>query len=296
MARVAIIHEAPVPPPSARQLLIAFMKRGAETLYLRLSRLSSYITRRGMLVGYRMARALDLDVAVIRGIGVTTTAETLLKRLDVLRSLEYQGVLTINPADSLLVARDKLATLLRLRKAGLPTPETAVVEDVYEVSEIVREWGDVVIKPIMGSMGYGSVRTSNPDVAFIIAKTWLTYGQPIYLQRYERRGERDIRVLVVGNEVLGAIYRYAPPYSWKTNVSQGGKAERVKPDSELVELALRATKALGLYYSGVDIGETDGGYVIYEVNSSPQWRGFMTATGVNPAEKIAELALNMAKR
>ncbi|MCD6428536.1 MAG: RimK family alpha-L-glutamate ligase, partial [Desulfurococcales archaeon] len=183
-----------------------------------------------------------------------------------------------------------------LKEAGLPVPDTAVVEDVFEVSEITKRWGTVVLKPLMGSMGYGSIKVNDPDVAFMIAKTWITHGQPVYIQKYERKGNRDIRIFVVGDEALGAIYRYAPPNTWKTNVAQGARVERAPLDEELRELAIKASKTLGLLYSGIDIGETERGYVIYEVNSSPHWTGFMNATGINPAEKIASLVLNLVKR
>lgn len=296
MVRVAILHEAPVPTASVRQLLLAFMKRGAETLYLRLSRLSSFITRDGVWVGYGRAIIPRLDAAVVRGIGLVSSTEILFKRLDILRQLESLGTLVVNPVNSLISARDKFMALLKLKEAGLPVPDTAVVEDVFEVSEITRRWGTVVLKPLMGSMGYGSIKVSDPDIAFIIAKTWITHGQPIYVQKYERKGNRDIRVFVVGDEVLGAVYRYAPPDTWKTNVAQGAKVERAPLDDDLRELAIKASKALGLLYSGIDIGETERGYIIYEVNSSPHWAGFMSATGINPAEKIASLVLSLVRK
>ncbi len=296
MARVAILHEAPVPTASVRQLLLAFMKRGAETLYLRLSRLSPFITKDGIWIGYGRAIIPRLDAAVVRGIGLVSSTEILFKRLDILRQLESSGTLVVNPANSLISARDKYMALLKLKEAGLPVPDTAVVEDVFEVSEITKKWGTVVLKPLMGSMGYGSIKVNDPDVAFMIAKTWITHGQPVYIQKYERKGNRDIRIFVVGDEALGAIYRYAPPNTWKTNVAQGARVERAPLDEELRELAIKASRTLGLLYSGIDIGETERGYVIYEVNSSPHWTGFMNATGINPAERIASLVLNLVKR
>jgi len=296
MVRVAVLHEAPVPTVSVRQLLLAFMKRGAETLYLRLSRLSPFITKDRMWVGYGRTIIPKLDAAVVRGIGLVSSTEILFKRLDILKQLELLGTLVVNPANSLISARDKFMALLKLKEAGLPVPNTVVVEDVFEVSEITKRWGTVVLKPLMGSMGYGSMKVSDPDIAFMIAKTWITHGQPIYVQKYERIGNRDIRVFIVGEEVLGAIYRYAPPNSWKTNVAQGARVEKAQLNNELQELAIKASRTLGLLYSGIDVGETERGYVIYEVNASPHWMGFMSATGINPAEKIASLVLKLIRK
>ncbi|MCD6323761.1 MAG: 30S ribosomal protein S6--L-glutamate ligase, partial [Desulfurococcales archaeon] len=99
-----------------------------------------------------------------------------------------------------------------------------------------------------------------------------------------------------GDEVLGGMYRYAPKNEWKTNVAQGASVQQAELTPELEELALRATEVLKLHYSGVDIGEVEGGYVIYEVNAMPNWQGFHAATGISPASKIADLVISLAKR
>ncbi|RLG89017.1 MAG: RimK family alpha-L-glutamate ligase [Thermoprotei archaeon] len=296
MLKVAIIHDSPIPTPSAKQLLTSFIKRGVETLYLRISKLSVEVNDRGIIVNYGKHKGLTLDSAIIRGLGTILSTEVLFKRLDVLKGLELSGVFVVNPPDALLTARDKLLATLKLKSCGIRVPRTTIVEDVYEAVEVVRKWGIVVIKPLMGSLGYGSVKVTDPDVVYIIARTWLIHGQPLYIQKFTRVKERDIRVFVVGDEVLGAIYRYAPPHSWKTNVAQGARVEKAIIDEEVKEIAIKATKALGLLYAGVDVGEDEDGYVVYEVNSAPQWGGFMMATGINPAEKIAEFVINLLKK
>ncbi len=296
MIRVAIIHDSPVPTPSSKQLLMSFIKRGVETLYLRISRLNIEVSDKGVVVNYGKHKDLSLDSAIVRGLGVIVSTELLFKRLDILKGLELSGTFVVNPPDALLAARDKLLATLKLKAHGIRVPETTIVEDVYEAVDIAKKWGTVVVKPLMGSLGYGSVKITDPDIIYIIARTWLIHGQPLYIQKFTRVKERDIRVFVVGDEVLGAIYRYAPPHSWKTNVAQGAKVEKANVDEEVKELALRATKALGLLYAGVDIGEDDEGYVVYEVNSAPQWGGFMAATGINPAEKIADFIIKLLKK
>jgi len=297
MMRVAVIHDSPIPTLSSRQLMLAFMRRGAETSYLRISRLVSVIDEGGIKVRYGAGDEVSLDAAVVRNLGFLASVEQIFRRVNIIRQIESSGTLVLNPINSMLMARDKYASILALRTNGLNVPATAVVEDVFTAVEIARRWGDVVIKPMMGSMGYGSIRTSDPDVVFIVAKTWLSHGQPIYIQKYVNKPDRDIRVFVVGDDVLGGYYRYAPEGSWKTNVAQGARTERIdKLSDEVRELALKATKVLNLHYAGVDIGECDSGYVIFEVNAAPQWAGFMSVTGINPAEKIAEYVVNTLRR
>ncbi|MEM1600719.1 MAG: RimK family alpha-L-glutamate ligase, partial [Sulfolobales archaeon] len=229
-------------------------------------------------------------------LGFIATLEQVFRRVDILKQLELSGTLIINPIESMLKARDKYASIMALKAAGINVPPTAVVEEVFTAVEICKKWGDVVIKPMMGSMGYGSVRTSDPDIVFTIAKTWLTHGQPIYIQKYIPKPGRDIRVFVVGNEVLGGYYRYALNGNWKTNVAQGARTEKIeKLDEEIIDMALKAVNTLKLHYAGVDIGEVGDDFVIFEVNAAPQWSGFMSATGINPSDKIAEYVIKLLK-
>ncbi|MCS7099724.1 MAG: RimK family alpha-L-glutamate ligase, partial [Sulfolobales archaeon] len=238
----------------------------------------------------------DLDATVVRGLGSVATLEILLRRINLLKQLESRGTLVVNPVESIMKARDKHLSMIELRRAELLVPETAVVEDVFDAVEIAKKWGRVVIKPLIGSMGYGSILASDPDMVYNVGRLLQMHGLPIYVQKYVRKYERDIRVFVVGDRVLGAMYRYCPEGTWKTNVSQGARTEVAKLTKELEEVALRAARALNLLYTGVDIGETEEGYVLYEVNATPQWEGFMRTTGINPAEHIADLVINLAKK
>lgn len=295
--RVAVIHEAPVPPQTARELLTELLRRGASVLYLRISRLNSEVMSDGRLrISYGSEHVLELDGGLVRGVGSVVSMEALLKRVDTLRQFEMRGVTLVNSTQGFLNARDKYRATQLLASAGLRVPETKLTEDVYVLSETMRAWGSAVLKPLIGSMGYGSLLVTDPDIAFIIGKTWLSYSQPVLVQKYMRSKDRDIRVFVVGNEVLGAIYRYKPESTWKTNVAQGAKVEKAVVDAELNELSVKAAETLGLDYAGVDVGETEEGYVIYEVNAMPNWQGFHTGTGVSPAPKIVEHLLTKLRR
>lgn len=294
--KVAIIHESPVPTSTSRQLMMAFMKRAVKVMYLRLSRLVSYISSgEGWVSVGSDVKLEELDAAVVRGLGSVTTLETLLRRVNLLKQLESRGTIVVNPVNSIVMARDKHLSMMELRKAGLAVPETAVAEDVFDAVEIAKKWGKVVIKPLIGSMGYGSILANDPDMVYNVGRLLQMHGLPIYIQRYVRKYDRDIRVFVVRDRVLGAMYRYCPEGTWKTNVSQGARTETAELTREISEIALRAAGALNLLYTGVDLGETDEGYVVYEVNATPQWEGFTRTTGINPAEHIADMVIEIVK-
>jgi len=295
--RVAVIHEAPVPPQTARELLTELLRKGVSVLYLRISRLNGEVLKDGSLrISYGSDHLVEIDGGLVRGVGSVASMETLLKRVNILKQLEISGVLLVNSSEGFLNARDKYRATQLLASSGVRVPETKITEDVYVLSETVRSWGKTVIKPLIGSMGYGSLLVSDPDIAYIIGKTWLSHSQPLLIQKYTRAKERDIRVFIVGDEILGAIYRYKPENTWKTNVAQGARVEKAPVDADLAELSLKATRVLKLDYAGVDVGETEDGYVIYEVNAMPNWQGFYAGTGVNPAPKIVDYLLRKLKK
>ncbi|MFQ6080978.1 MAG: RimK family alpha-L-glutamate ligase [Candidatus Bathyarchaeia archaeon] len=75
-----------------------------------------------------------------------------------------------------------------------------------------------------------------------------------------------------------------------------GQTQPIRLPEDLQELALRATKSMGLLYAGVDILETENGPVLLEVNGSPSWQGLQKATGVNVAERLVQFVVNLARR
>ena len=82
------------------------------------------------------------------------------------------------------------------------------------------------------------------------------------------REYRDIRAFVIDDEVVAAMYRVGGD-NWKNNVSQGGRVERCEITNEIEELALKVKDALGLFYDGVDLIESEDGLKVLEVNSTP---------------------------
>ncbi|MEM1903482.1 MAG: RimK family alpha-L-glutamate ligase, partial [Pyrobaculum sp.] len=208
--------------------------------------------------------------------------------------LERGGVYTINPVEALLNCRNKLETMYYLSKAGVPIPLTVATEDLYYGYVTARQLGKVVLKPLQGSRGFGAMLFEDPEQAFQVMRSLLITKNPLYIQKYIEKPNRDIRIIVVDNQPIGCMYRISN--TWKTNIAQGAVGVPCKLTPELEEIAIKATAALGLVYSGVDIGESREGYVVFEVNASPDWRGFKQATGINPAMYIANYVQYVLKR
>ncbi len=179
--------------------------------------------------------------------------EQIIYRVDALHWIEERGVPVMNSPRAIERSVDKFYTTALLQEAGLPTPETVVCERAADAMAAIRAmlgtdqpWPDggraVIIKPIFGSMGHGMVRVSDPDVAFRVVRSLEQIRAVFYVQRAIDHGGRDVRVFVVGGSVIGAIERRAPDGEWRTNVSRGGSARRVRrcrPSGSELALARR---------------------------------------------------------
>ena len=106
---------------------------------------------------------------------------------------------------------------------------------------------------------------------------------PLYLQAFCSRIKREVRLLVLDGEVLGAMARRPRPGEWRANLSLGASGQRAAVDPECRELALKAAAALGADFAGVDIALKEDGAVVLEVNVCPGFKGFVQATGVDVA-------------
>ncbi|WP_291765679.1 lysine biosynthesis protein LysX [Caldivirga sp. UBA161] len=200
-------------------------------------------------------------------------------------SFTYQelGLGSINSFDSLYITHDKFLTLVKLIKAGVPVPKSILLLDNEE--EVLSKLGvPLVIKPTDGSWGRLVALANTIREAGLIIRS---YSDNVLLgQEYVRKPKRDIRVTVVGDRAVAAIYRYSD--DWRTNTARGGSAAPVKIDPELEDISVKASRATGSVYSGVDVVESDRGYLILEVNGVPEFKNVQRVTGINVAGEIAE--------
>ena len=273
------------------ELCRALAERGHAGRVLPYERLVARLgTGRGVVTGLSSESASILDAdAVIARIIPNGSLEQIIYRIDALHWIEERGVPVMNSARAIERSVDKFYTTALLQEAGLPTPETVVCEGGADAMAAVRAMGDVIVKPIFGSMGHGIVRISDPDVAFRVVQCLEQTGAVFYVQRAVDHGGRDVRAFVVGGRVLGAIERRAPDGEWRTNISRGGTALPFELPAAWAELALRAAAVVGADYAGVDLlPSRDGTVFVLEVNGIPGWQGLQQATGLDVAGAITD--------
>jgi glutathione synthase/RimK-type ligase-like ATP-grasp enzyme len=100
---------------------------------------------------------------------------------------------------------------------------------------------------------------------------------------------------VVGERVLGAVERRSA--GWRTNFSRGGEVVPFTLPAEWADLALRAARAVGAEYAGVDLlPSRDGRVYVLEVNGIPGWEGLQKATGIDVAGAVVDQLLGARQR
>jgi RimK family alpha-L-glutamate ligase len=230
---------------------------------------------------------LDRADAVFARIIPSGSLEQIIFRVDALHRLEERGVRVMNSARAIERTVDKFWTSSLLEQCGIPTPDTVVCESPEEAMAAFRDLGDVIVKPLFGSMGLGMVRVADEEMAYRVFRTVETIRGVYYLQRTIHHEGRDYRVFVVGGRVLGAIERRAD--GWRTNISRGGEAVAARLPDSWAALAIRAAAAVGAEYAGVDLlPARDGTVHVLEVNGIPGWRGLQEATGIDVAGALVD--------
>lgn len=213
----------------------------------------------------RRARTGD---AVLPRLDVAPTLDGVEPGLDRLAELGRRGVLLVNGAGTILAAHDKLMTALRLGRRGVPHPRTLHVDAPPRRLPIEPP---LVVKPRFGSWGQDVVRADSEDalracLRELRSRAWFRQQGALVQELIPPQGH-DLRVLVAGGTVVGAVKRVAADGEWRTNIALGGHRVRVTPPEHACTLAVEAAAALDGGFVGIDLLPTaDGRYTVVEVN------------------------------
>lgn len=214
----------------------------------------------------------------------------------------------LNGARASLRAADKAATLASLAAVGLPVPATwlwpprhdgvapstapPATSHGFDARHGTAGW---VTKPVHGI--HGTNVRCHPDLSSAVSAlevpnpgdgtgSFVVDDGCRMLQARVGEGD-DIKVYVAGDAV------FTGRKAFDASSFDSDRVERVRPDRETVELALRTGRALGLRLVGLDLRQGRGGPWIVDVNAFPGYRGFPEA--VDPLRHEIGAALGPAR-
>jgi RimK family alpha-L-glutamate ligase len=241
--------------------------------------------------------------------GLAHAGDVVLGRLDVrptldgvedgiweLRRAGRGGMLVLNRAPSLVACHDKLQTALRLSRLGVPHPVTAHV--AWDTPPPYVEY-PVVLKPRFGSWGQDvwlceSHRELMRCLRRLRERAWFR-RQGVLIQAVVPPAGFDLRVVVAGGQVVGAIERVAAPGEWRTNIALGGWRRRAEPTPGACLLATHAAAAVGGDLVGVDLLPlADGRHVVLEVNGAVEFTRDYSLDGQDVFDKVASVVARNA--
>jgi RimK family alpha-L-glutamate ligase len=213
-------------------------------------------------------------------------------QLAVIRHFEQAGVLCVNSSTAIEIVKDKLRSSQMLSRAGLAIPDTMLVRFPIDEGLVTDNIGfPCVVKLVTGSYGEGvhlceTISDYKKLIGFVDS---LGAKKTMIVQEYlgERVGE-DLRVLVIGGKVIGAMKRTAPEGDFRANITNGGTGSNYPVTDEIEFLARETAKALGLDIAGVDLLFDSRGFRVCEANSNPGFSGFERYCATDVADAITE--------
>jgi len=210
--------------------------------------------------------------------------------------LEFLDVPVINKFEVANNCGNKMITSLLLKKHNVPTPKTYFSFSSEAALENLEKIGyPMVIKPIVGSWGRGVIPLKDRETADAIIEVRELSDRPLdriyYLQEMVKRPPRDIRVIVVGDQVISAMYRTSSG-SFKTNIALGAEPILCEITKELEDVCMKASKAVGGGILGVDIMEDEKrGLVVHEVNNTVEFKGLAKVSKKNIPKEMIDFAI-----
>ena len=212
--------------------------------------------------------------------------------LALIRQLEQSGVTCINTSSTIELVKDKLHTAQVLSTHGIAIPNTMMVRFPVDDDVVEREVGfPCVVKIVTGSFGEGVYKSDDKRAFRKLMEFVNTIGttKTMLVQEYlgDHPGE-DLRVLVIGGKVIGAMKRTAPEGDFRANISNGGTGESFPLTDEIEFIARETAKVLGLDIAGIDLLFDHRGFRVCEANSNPGFLGFERFCGIDVADVITD--------
>lgn len=241
-----------------------------------------------------------------------------------LRNAELFGNKLLNSAEGTNLAEEKMLSNMEMFHAGFPVPKTIDLNLShtshnidYLVKRVIEELGlPCVIKGPNGNNGNSVIKVENAndlvDILGILGWNSIKYNDcfntnnMMAQQMIKTSIGKVIRVVYLSGDILGAELKSNPDF-WKPQslfvfqsssevlVNQGKyipssnyTREKIAIDQDMIKLSHQVSKLFNLDFFGLDLLIGPEGYLICEVNTSPQLEGFEKTHNINVSNKILD--------
>ena len=208
--------------------------------------------------------------------------------------LERTGSPVFNSSECIRICDDKSLTHIALSKNNVPSIPTMIspmtfdgigYTDLSFLDGAEDSFGyPMVVKDCFGSFGQ-QVHLAHDRKEL---ESLFCDARPRIVQRYVECGSSDLRLEVIGGEVVASVSRKGRDGDFRANTTIGGVMSVHQPSEDEKELALKASEAVGADFCGVDILYMDGEPVVCEVNSNAHMKNLRKCTGIDVSDMILE--------
>lgn len=269
---------------STKRLVEAAEAKGWEVRVIDYLKCSIEIMKGELHINY-LGEQLPVPDAIIPRIGASRT----FYGTAMVRHFEMMDVFSTSGNLAIARSRDKLRSLQILSKYDVDMPKTVFASNKSSAKDIIALSGGapLVLKILEGTQGVGVVLVDTEKAAKSVLDAFYGMDVNLLVQEFiEEAGGADIRVFIVGGEIVGAMKRQGAEGDFRSNLHQGGSATAHKLTRKEKSTALAAAKAMGLGVCGVDMIPSARGPLVMEVNSSPGLEGIEKSTNIDIAGKI----------
>ena len=234
-------------------------------------------------------KQLKPDIIIPR---VTELTES--KVLELVNLFTLNNVYVLNSESGIKNAISKIRTLTILSNNGISVPQSILINSTNQMDFVLKKINlPLIIKPVSGSRGIGVLIIKTKSEFMSSIEYFLSNNIPFIVQKYiDGINKKDLRSIVLGNDILCSYERTVPVGEFRSNLHRGGNiiknAKISKKDSSTI---LSSVRALKLNFAAVDYIKTRNSTHILEINCSPGIKGPQKILKINLLDKLIKYLL-----
>lgn len=207
-------------------------------------------------------------------------------------SLQSIGFFLVNDLQSMILCDNKMAAAIELERNNIPIPRTSIINNVESIESAHKKIGGkfpIIIKTLKGTQGVGVSKVNDMTSLISVCQSLWKFNADILIQEFLDI-ESDVRTLVLNGQILASAERKNESSDFRHNVHLGAKTQPYKLSEFEKNLVLKAARATGAVYCGVDHCKYKDNFYILEINGSPGIKSHFMGYNKehNPTKKISD--------
>jgi len=201
-------------------------------------------------------------------------------------------------SDVLRPIKDQYSDMV-IAKVGLATPKTLIFiprnrEDLNVGIQSIGGY-PVIVKVLGGSHGVGVIKVDSQQALYGLVDMLFTRNIRFLIKEYIPVNY-TIRLIVLGDEVIGGIEYVASSGDFRSNAGIVPTVRLAKIDPSCKDLSIKAVHTLGFEFGGVDILPSDRGPLVAEVNFPCYFPRVQKLAGIDIAGMMVDYLIEKSHR